>query len=183
MGYTSEKQNLLSPFEISDGVFIPAGNYSFDSTEVTLESGPHRLFNAGIKYEFGDFYDGDIQTTRTQIGWRPSKHFQMSATFAVSEVDLPQGDFTTRLASAAVETVFSNTLSWVNLIQYDNISESVGLNSRLHWIPQAGRNVFLVLNHNYQRCVVSVGDDCMGDTSFHSARTDLTLKANYTFRF
>jgi hypothetical protein len=183
VGYTSEKQNLLSPFEISDDIFIPPGNYSFDSTEVTLESGQHRLFSSGIKYEFGDFYDGDLRATRTQIAWRPSKHFQMSATFTISEVDLPQGDFTTRLASAAIETVFSNTLSWVNLIQYDNISESVGLNSRLHWTPQAGRNVFLVLNHNYRRCVVAVGDDCMGDTSFQSTRTDLTLKADYTFRF
>jgi len=181
--YASETQNLLSPFEISDGIFIPAGNYRFDSTAVTLESSQHRLFSAGIKLEFGDFYDGDKQTTRTQIAWRPSKHFQMSATFTVSEVDLPQGAFTTRLASAGIETVFSNTLSWVNLIQYDNISESIGLNSRLHWTPQAGRNVFLVLNHNYQRCVVGIGTDCMGDTNFYSDHTDLTLKADYTFRF
>ena len=184
LGYKMEKENLLEPFEISDGVFIPAGEYSFDSTEITFESSKHRPFNIGLEYEFGEFFDGDIKSIESEFGWRPSKHFQASIAYTVADVDLPGDSFTTRLASASFDIVFSNTVSWVNLIQYDNVSESIGLNSRLHWVPQAGRNVFLVLNHNYRRCVDEVGViDCMNDTSFHSTTTDLTLKADYTFRF
>ena len=41
-------------------------------------------------------------------------------------------------------------LSWVNLIQWDNGTDILGINSRLHWAPQAGRDFYLVLNHSLQ---------------------------------
>ena len=73
------------------------------------------------------------------------------------------------------DIIFSSTVSWVNLMQYDNGSETAGFNSRLHWIPQAGRELFLVLNHSLQ--------DFDRDNTFNSDHADLTLKFNYTFRF
>jgi hypothetical protein len=54
------------------------------------------------------------------------------------------------------------------------VSETVGINSRLHWVPQAGREGFIVLNH-------SLLDD--GNNSFISQQADLTLKFSYTLRF
>jgi len=51
----------------------------------------------------------------------------------------------------------------------------MGLNSRLHWIPEAGREMYLVFNHNVQ--------DFDRDGTFHSQFADLSLKFNYTFRF
>jgi hypothetical protein len=70
---------------------------------------------------------------------------------------------------------FSATLSWTNLIQYDNISENLGINSRLHWIPKAGQQAFIVLNWGLI--------DPDKDNSFDSTLADLSLKFNYTFRF
>ena len=51
----------------------------------------------------------------------------------------------------------------------------MGINSRLQWITDAGRNVFFVVNHNFAERPT--------DGSFHSANTDVTLKVDYTFRF
>ncbi len=79
------------------------------------------------------------------------------------------------LAAFVIDWVYSSKLSWVNLIQYDNVSETIGLNSRLHWIPDAGREGFIVLNHNYE--------DFDLYNRFHSQRSELSLKFNYTFRF
>jgi hypothetical protein len=92
-----------------------------------------------------------------------------------SDILLPQGAFETRLARVGVELAFSPTVSWVNLIQYDNVSEVAGVNMRLHWIPEAGREVYFVVNHNLE--------DIDRDNNFHSAFSDLTAKINYTFRF
>ncbi len=175
IAYKMDKENLLNPFEISEGIIIPAGNYSFDTVEIGIESSAHRVFNAELEVAAGEFFDGDILSIESKLGWRPSKHFRMEVAYRVDEVELPQGDFTTRLASTELELVFSNTLSWVNLIQYDNVSNSIGLASRVHWTPQAGRNVFLVINHNYQ--------ERLSDGDFHSTNTDVTIKADYTFRF
>jgi hypothetical protein len=92
-----------------------------------------------------------------------------------NDVELPQGDFATRLVGLSTQVVFSTKLAWITLMQYDNISEVLGVNTRLHWIPQAGREGFIVLNHNLQ--------DFDKNASFHSAAADLNVKFKYTFRF
>ena len=111
----------------------------------------------------------------TQVGWRPTRHFRIAAEYEYNDVTLPEGDFIARLARLTLEAAFSSTLSWVNLIQYDNVSESIGVNSRLHWVPQAGREGFVVLNHNLE--------DPDGDNEFHSTFSEATVKFGYTFRF
>jgi len=70
---------------------------------------------------------------------------------------------------------FTNTLSWSTLLQYDNVSEAMGINSRLHWIPEAGKQVFVVLNYGLS--------DPDRDNEFHSVNADLSMKVNYTLRF
>jgi hypothetical protein len=173
--YQQRKENLREPFEISEGVIIPVGDYSFDSWRVEVMSSPDRVLNATLSIEDGDFFDGNKLTFTSDVRWRPSKHFHMGVTYRVDDVELPQGDFSTRLASADTIIAFSNTISWVNLLQYDNISDTVGINSRLHWVPEAGRNIYFVIDHNFV--------ERLSDSNFHSETTDVTFKIDYTFRF
>jgi hypothetical protein len=88
---------------------------------------------------------------------------------------LPQGAFVTRLMRLTMDVNFSPTLYWVNLIQYDNVSEVVGANKRLRWIPKAGQETLIVLNHRMQ--------DRDRDNGFRSELMDLSLRVGYTFRF
>jgi len=170
---------LDEPFEIwddgSNNVVIPAGRYSFDETELYLQAGELRKVFGELTLRDGDFYTGTRSSVGGAIGWRPSMHFMTRLGYEINDVELPQGDFTARLIQLRTDVVFSATMSWVTLIQYDNDSESIGINSRLHWIPEAGREAFLVLNHGLQ--------DLDRDNSFKSATADLTLKYSYTFRF
>ncbi len=173
--YTANKEFLDRPFEISNGVIIPPGSYSFDEAGFALETGDQRRISGGFGYADGDFYDGTRETITGRVIWRPSRHFGATVEYEFNDVELPQGDFITRLFRMRADWVFSSTLSWVNLIQYDNESEVLGINSRLHWIPQAGREAFIVLNHNMQ--------DLDRDNKFKSAFSDLAVKFSYTFRF
>jgi hypothetical protein len=173
--YRSDKERLTEPFEIADGIFIPAGSYSYGVTELDVETGDQRPLKVEFNYLDGDFFDGSIRSIGAEIDWTPSRHFSAEIAYSVDDVDLPQGSFTAKLVSTRLDFIFSNTLSWVSLVQYDNISETIGINSRLHWVPQAGRNVYLVLNHNYA--------ERLSDERFHSTTTDVTIKADYTFRF
>jgi hypothetical protein len=66
-------------------------------------------------------------------------------------------------------------LSWTSLIQYDNVSEIMGVNLRLNWIPEAGRELFFVINHNLE--------DFDRDNRFRSQSADVVAKMSYTFRF
>ena len=85
------------------------------------------------------------------------------------------GEFETRLVRLRMDLIFSSKWSWVNLVQYDNVSETAGLNSRIEWIPAPGREGYIVLNHN-------IGDPDRDDR-FDPISSDLAVKFSYTFRF
>ena len=92
-----------------------------------------------------------------------------------NDIDLPQGEFITRLTRLTADVNFSSTLYWVSLIQYDNVSEVIGVNTRLNWIPKAGQEGLIVLNHSLQ--------DRDRNGAFRSELLDISVKLNYTFRF
>ena len=173
--YTGTREALTENFEISEGVIIPPGQYSFESYGFALETGVHRKLSAAVEYESGDFFEGEQQVIEADLTWRPSPHFQGGVGYEYNDIELPQGAFIAKLVRIQAGIAFSSTLSWVNLIQYDNVSDSVGVNSRLHWIPEAGREAFFVLNHNLEQRTE--------DSSFHSATTDVVVKLGYLYRF
>ena len=135
------------------------------------------VFARIVEYPDGKFYGGSRSDRFLELTWRPSAFFRGSLSYDYSDVELPvpNGSFEVRLVRAGFDFAFSPTLSWVNLIQYDNVSEVAGINMRLHWIPEAGREVFFVINHNIE--------DIDRDNSFHSSFSDATAKVSYTFRF
>jgi hypothetical protein len=173
--YEANKEALFEPFEIFDGIVIPDEGYSFNRYGLRMETGAHRTLSGALEFRGGDFFGGERADVEADFTWKPSRHFQASLGYEVNEINLPQGEFDARIARLGFDVVISATLSWVNLIQYDNLSENVGINSRVHWIPQAGREAFLVLNHNLE--------DSDRNDSFHSAAADVSIKLNYTFRF
>ena len=170
---------LIEPFVIwendAEEVIVPPGSYSFDEAEVALSTGSQRTVWGSLGYRAGDFFAGDRERISAGIGWRPSTHFQFTLDYDLNDVELPGGDFITRLVQLRTDLIFSSTMSWSTLLQYDNATETVGVNTRLHWIPQAGREAFIVLNHNLH--------DADLNNRFESALADLAIKFNYTFRF
>ena len=175
------KENLRRDFTIyraSDSartIAIRAGEYSFNETMIGILLGSQRVLSGRLDRRWGDYFDGERDRFLVNASWRPNRNLQIIAQYTENKIELPQGNFTTRLFSINTQIAFSATLSWANLIQYDNVSENLGINSRLHWIPEAGRQAFLVLNYGFE--------DFDKDNVFESTIADLSLKFNYTFRF
>ena len=170
---------LTEPFVIwqkgHNQIIVPPGAYSFNEAEISIASGNSRNVWANFSYRSGNFFNGKRERLGAGIGWRPSNHFLFTLSYDANDVELPGGNFITRLAQLRTEVIFSATFSWSTLIQYDNATETMGLNTRLHWIPEAGREAFIVLNHNLQ--------DVDLNNRFESTLADLAIKFNYTFRF
>lgn len=168
-------ENLDAPFEISEGVIIPIGNYSFEQYCVNFNTGEHRSLAAQGYYCGGEFFDGDLSAPGLGLTWRPNAHFRLSVGYDMSDIELPYGSFTTRLASLRADIAFTNTWYWENFLQYDNVSYTLGLNSILRWVPRAGREVLLVINREFI--------DHTRERDFKSVTGDITFKFGYTFRF
>jgi hypothetical protein len=169
------RERLTAPFEIVAGVTIPPGSYSFDRYCLTGITGQHRDLASESTICNGHFYDGNAFIVQTNFTWRPSAHLKVSTGIEINDINLPQGDFVTRLLTLQADVAFNTRWSWENLVQYDNVSDTLGANSILRWIPQAGRETVLVLNSQLE--------DFDQSGHFHSLSSDLTLKLSYTFRF
>ena len=175
------REVLRSDFTInrsSDGnrqIVIPAGDYSYNEYLIGLQLGNQRALSGRISTRFGDYYNGTRFQRGAGVNWRPTRQYDIGVNFTETEIELPVGDFTVRLFTLDTKIAFSSTLAWSNLVQYDNVSEVMGFNSRLHWIPEAGKQAFLVFNYGLA--------DKDKDNEFHSTGSDISLKFSYTFRF
>jgi hypothetical protein len=124
--------------------------------------------------EDGGYFDGTRLEKSVELQWRQSEHLFLGIAYTENDVDLPSGSFTSRLASLRSDIAFNSKWSWSNLLQYDNTAEVAGINSRLRYLPEAGKEVVLVLNH---------GATISADNSFTSTDSDLNLKVSYIFRY
>ena len=107
------------------------------------------------------------------LDWRPSPHAFLSIQYEQNDVDLDEGDFITRLLRVRVNAIFTPYLSWNTFLQYDNVSDLLGINSRIRWIVDPGNEIFLVFNQGW----------AVDDTAFRPLRSELTFKLGWTFRF
>ena len=53
--------------------------------------------------------------------------------------------------TARTDYNFSPNVSWANLVQYDNESRILGVQSRFRWILKPGNDLFLVFNRGWYR--------------------------------
>lgn len=172
---TFYEERLTEPFEVSEGVFIPVGEYSWNRYCVRANTGQQRDVRYSGYFCSGGFYDGDGRTVGANLTWRPSKHLRIDGGYTLNDISLPYGEFQKTLFSLRADIAFTPTLYWENFAQYDDVSDSLGINSILRWIPMAGKEFVLVFNRDF----VDVDET----RTFVSETTDLTAKFSYTFRF
>ena len=168
-----EEFTIYNVKEDDKDVHIPAGDYSWTRGIIAFQSADKRKLQFNHDFSFGDFYDGTRIENTSELTFLPSKHFGTVISYSKQSVELPTGDFDIKLASLTALINFTPDFSWSNLIQYDNISDTMGVNSRLVWEYQPGKRVFLVLNQSYL-------DERSG---FVRKQMDTTLKLSSIFRF
>ena len=177
--YSATREVLIEPFTIyrdsSRQVIVPPGSYSFGETVISTQTGGQRIWSGGATFRTGNFLTGSRTNLIGDLSWKPSRRFAAAFRYDWNDISLAQGNFITRLTRLTTDVNFSSTLYWVSLIQYDNVSELIGINTRLNWIPKAGQEGLIVFNHSLQ--------DRDRDDVFRSELLDVSVKLNYTFRF
>lgn len=175
LGYSRNREGLRRDFEIRPGIVIPAGEYAYAGFNTNINFSEQRPIAPNFRVDIGDFYNGERQRYGAGLTWRPNEHIFMNMSYDYQDIQLPAGDFEVKLVSANVNFAFNSKWSWVNLIQYDNASDSAGINSRLRWNPQAGEDLFLVVNYNFD--AEGVFQD------LNAQQSEIALKYTKTFRF
>jgi hypothetical protein len=168
-----EERLLREPFEVDPGVLIPLGDYRFSRYGIRIETSNARLVKGIGELILGDFYDGDLRAANLTLEFRPSRHVFLALQYEQNDGRLGAGDFTQRLARIRFNLAFTPEISWTNVVQYETVTDDIGLNSIFRWEIESGREFYVVLNHNW---LEQYG-------RFRSRHSDFGVKLRWTFRF
>ncbi len=167
-------ERLIDPFEISEGVVIPTGEYNYVRYRLETEIASKRRLNGQLTWWFGPFFDGHLNEYQATINWNPTTivTFEFSGVRNVAE--LPFGDFDQTLVGLRVRFNATPDLQLNSFIQYDTDTRNLGVNSRIHWIFHPQGDFFIVYNSNsvYER----------PEDRFNRVNNQLLVKVRYNFR-
>jgi hypothetical protein len=167
------REQLDQPFDIVDGVTVPADDHRFARAAVEFETSEGRPLQASCELEGGGFFDGRSYELAVGLNARLSRFWNAGIEWERIDANLEDGSFVARVTRLRSTIQFHQDLAWTNFLQHDNLSEELGVNSRLWWILEPGREVFLVLNHGWLR----------HHGSFEPTDTTLSLKLGWTLRW
>ncbi len=152
INWSPQFEHLDEPFEISPGLFIPAGNYRFTRFRVRFRTAHTRPWTVGARVWFGAFYNGHLVQSQKFITWTTlSGKLRLELTLEDNFGRLPAGKFVKRLWQGRVNYAFTPDLMLSSFTQFDTDSGTLSMNNRLRWIITPGRNLFVVWNRNWQR--------------------------------
>ncbi len=160
-------------FEIIDDVVIRNGDYWWTDYGIGLDLAAYRMISGRMEVSAGDFYDGDRQQFRSSFQFLPWKHLNFILDYEYNHIDLPEDEFHTHIASFRMIWNFTPDLFWSHFLQFDNLSDSVGLNSRLQWEYLPGSRLFFVVNQGYKR----------ENSSLRVMNSEIALKIGARYRF
>jgi hypothetical protein len=165
-------ERLVTPFEVSDGVVIPPGRYHWKQYRLEVGTAQKRRLYGQVSWWFGGFYSGSIDQIVWTGAWNPTALFTVEFSGERNMGRLPEGDFNQTLVGTRLRINVSPNLSIAGYVQYDTISDSVGVNTRLRWTLRPEADLFVVYNHNIR----SVVDRWQLDSN------QLVMKMQYAFR-
>ncbi len=143
------REVLPYDFEISEGVTIPAGSYDFTTYRFEFNSASFRKIQFDLSYRFGQFYDGTYHDIQWGAAFKYKGHVTLKLTCNNVLCDLPYGKFNENVYQIKADFFLTPDLGIMNYIQYDDISSTLGLSSRLRWRVSPGNIIYIVYNHNW----------------------------------
>jgi hypothetical protein len=168
-------ERLFEPFQISPGVVLPAGEYRFTPIRFFFTSAVKRPIQGSIGVTVGNFWSGTAKIIDTGIRYQLPPKFTISFNTNQTFAQLPQGNFVARIVTSQINYNVSPFLSFANLIQYDNRSSNLGLQSRVRWTLAPGNDLFFIFGQGWVQ-------ETTGGYDFRQQETQLATKIQYTFR-
>lgn len=169
-------ERLRHDFDIRrDGtVIIPAGPYHTYEVGLDGNTAAHRPLYVGGGVGYGGFWTGTRIDYSAIVVWRPIAGISISGTWSHHDVRLGHGSFRTNLVRMATSVGLTPWTFFSANIQYDDLSDIVGLYGRFHWVIRPGSDFYLVYTHNWRSDPLD---------RFQSLSSQAATKIAYTHRF
>lgn len=145
-GFNFTGEGLEEPFEIRDGVVIPAGSYNHIDFEIRANTNRSAPLSVSGVWALGGFYSGTRFGPTTNIVYRYTDKLSATVRLSYFDVRLDEGSFKTGVVGLNAFYSFTPRIYVQANIQYNDDIEDVGTNVRLGWLDTAGTGLFIVWN-------------------------------------
>ncbi len=177
LGY---RESLREPFELSDDIEIPVGEYSFYGVRGMLMTPQGRTLSSTFMLDAGSFYDGKRVTASAMPIWAISRDLMFSGLYQFNRVTFPTRDetWTAHILRARILATLSLKLSVSTFVQYNSADDTVVANLRVRFNPREGNDLYIVFNEDFNT-------DRRKEIPFlppYGSRA-LMVKYSYTFNF
>ena len=169
---------LDKPFTIYEDITVPVKEYSSDELQFKFETSEKRMISTELEYQTGDFWTGEKQTLKTQFSIKPFSGFNIQTEYEKNQVKLSGNNFNTELYNLELGIYPTPRTAIFSNLQYDNVSNALGLFAKLQHTIRPGSDFYLVYTHNW----ISVSDQIF-DFDLVTVSKISSLKINYTLRF
>lgn len=159
-----------------NSVIVLPGEYANWGYQLGASTASFRKISGSIGYEAGGFWTGNISSLELGLIYRPVPGINLGSEYIHSKVIAENQGFETNLFTANLGFDFTPDISLSSNIQYDDVSKTLGTNTRFRWIITPGTDVFFVYNHNWL-------DDPALQKRFFTLQQGAAMKIVYTYRF
>ncbi|MBT4483538.1 MAG: hypothetical protein HOC71_07655 [Candidatus Latescibacteria bacterium] len=121
---------------------------------------------------WGDFYNGTQKALRADCTVKTNQYFSLVADMQINDITIGSERFKAEEYGGRFVLDFSTRLSTSSFVQWNNETNEINVNYRLHYIPKIGSDVYVVYNH-----LIDEDDD------YNTLYNVALLKINYTHRF
>ncbi len=168
-------ERLYTNFDIlRDGrVIIPSGDYQTWNFNIEFETASYRKLSTAIEYTYEGFWTGTRNIYEFSGDIRPYPGINLSAHWNKSDISLPEIDFTANLFLFSGNIDLTPNTALTNIIQFDDVSNVLGLYNRFQWTVTPGSDLYLVYSYNWIQI----------ESHFEPIETQGAVKFNYTHRF
>jgi hypothetical protein len=172
-------ERLFELFEISPGVMLTPGEYRFTRFRSNLFStAAKRRLSGSAAITWGNYWSGKAEQVTASVTYKAPPRFIISLSSNQTFARLPEGHFTARIFTSNISYTASPSLSFSNLVQYDNRSRNLGWQSRVRWTVQPGNDLFFAFNQGWV-------EEQVEDRSrrFRAQDSKVSAKFQYSYRF
>ena len=145
-GINFTTEGVFEPFEISEGVVIPAGSYDHAEAQIVFFTNRSRKVSVNIRSISGGFFGGTRYANTVTLRVRLGDKFNSEFAISHNDIDLPQGDFTADVFRSRLSYSFTPRIYTQGLIQYNSVADIWSANIRFGLLQQANTGLFVVYN-------------------------------------
>jgi len=147
----------VDSFDLFPGVDLGPGRYHWNRADVQVESSPARPLVVSLEASTGGFYAGRATELGYDVSLRAAPHLIAAVDGGWQRVRFGGSAFTAQVHRLRLDYATSARFGSTVFVQWDNESERLAVNARLHWIPRAGSDAYLVWTTTWPTALAAGG--------------------------